>query len=183
MHTGKWTEEIDKITAGFRSEFGSLTAEELNWKPNPDKWSIGQIIDHLIVINSTYYPTFDQLKNNTYKVPFPGRFDFYTNMMGSLILKSVLPETTRKTKTFPIWQPTQSNIDADILEKFASAQEVLKQRIEENTTRLDERTVISSPANKNVTYKLETAFDIIVAHEKRHFNQAKELKALMKNEG
>ena len=183
MDTRKWTSEIDQITADFKSHFSSLSAAELNWKPNPDQWSIGQIIDHLIVINSTYYPAFDQLKNNTYKVPFLGRFDFYTNMMGNLILKSVLPETTRKTKTFPLWQPSKSDIDADILEKFASAQEVLKQRIEENSARLDERTVISSPANKNVIYKLETAFDIIVTHEQRHFNQAKEVKALMKNEG
>jgi hypothetical protein len=36
-------------------------------------------------------------------------------------------------------------------------------------------TIISSPANKNIEYKLETAFDIIVAHEKRHLEQAREV--------
>lgn len=35
--------------------------------------------------------------------------------------------------------------------------------------------VISSPANKNIVYKLETAFNIIVTHEQRHFEQAKEV--------
>jgi hypothetical protein len=41
--------------------------------------------------------------------------------------------------------------------------------------------VISSPANKNIVYKLETAFDIIVSHEQRHLEQAKEILQLMKN--
>jgi hypothetical protein len=35
--------------------------------------------------------------------------------------------------------------------------------------------VISSPANRNIVYKLKTAFDIIMSHEQRHFEQAKEV--------
>ena len=33
----------------------------------------------------------------------------------------------------------------------------------------------TAKANKNIVYKLETAFDIIVTHEERHFEQAKEV--------
>ena len=38
--------------------------------------------------------------------------------------------------------------------------------------------VISSPANKNIVYKLETALDIITTHEKRHFEQARRILVL-----
>ena len=41
--------------------------------------------------------------------------------------------------------------------------------------------VISSPANKNIVYKLEVAFDIIVSHEQRHLEQAREVLQLIKN--
>jgi hypothetical protein len=41
-------------------------------------------------------------------------------------------------------------------------------------------TVISSPANRFIVYKIGRAFDIIVAHEERHLNQAKEVKAFLK---
>lgn len=39
--------------------------------------------------------------------------------------------------------------------------------------------VISSPANKNIVYKLDKAFEIIIAHEKRHFEQSKDVLQLM----
>jgi hypothetical protein len=32
----------------------------------------------------------------------------------------------------------------------------------------------NSPANRNMVYTLERAFDIIVVHERRHFQQAME---------
>jgi len=50
MNTDKWTNQIDTITAEFTKEFGNLSAEQLNWKPNADTWSIAQNMDHLIVI-------------------------------------------------------------------------------------------------------------------------------------
>ena len=51
-----WTSQLDKITEHFVADFGSLSAEQLNWKPNSQTWSIAQNIDHLIVVNQTYYP-------------------------------------------------------------------------------------------------------------------------------
>jgi len=37
---------------------------------------------------------------------------------------------------------------------------------------LNEGAIIYSPANRRIAYKLEVAFDIIVAHESRHLQQA-----------
>ena len=45
---------------------------------------------------------------------------------------------------------------------------------------LEKGTVISSPANKNIVYKLENAFDIITTHEQRHLEQAREVLADLK---
>jgi hypothetical protein len=57
----------------------------------------------------------------------------------------------------------------------------LYKKIEAAKELVEKGVVISSPANKNIVYKLETAFDIIVSHEQRHFEQAKEILQLMKN--
>ena len=43
------------------------------------------------------------------------------------------------------------------------------------TQQVDLKTVIASPANANIIYRLETALNIIVAHEQRHWNQIKEI--------
>ena len=48
----------------------------------------------------------------------------------------------------------------------------LKERIISAESFLHSGVIISSPANKNIVYKLEQAFEIIVTHEERHLNQA-----------
>lgn len=173
MNTQKWTSQIDQITGDFKQSFGDLTAEQLNWQPNQGRWSVAQNIEHLIVLNSTYFPVVDNIRKGTYKVPFVGKLNFMASFFGKLILKAVQPEAKRKTKTFPVWEPSQSNIGHDILDRFARHQEDLKKLIEGCSDLLEKKTVISSPANRNIVYTLETAFDIIIAHERRHLKQAK----------
>ena len=86
-------------------------------------------------------------------------------------------------KTFPIWEPSESQIPPGVLNRFALHQSELKSLIENSADLVQRGVVISSPANKNIVYKLETAFDIIVAHEQRHFEQAKEVLQVMNSEG
>jgi hypothetical protein len=175
MKTDKWTNQIDKTTNDFVQAFGSLADEQLNWKPDGKTWSIAQNIDHLIVINESYYPILDSIRKGEYKTPFIGKFGFMVNFLGKALLKAVDPGRKKKSKTFPIWKPSQDKMLVGVLEKFEKHQEGLKSQIEQSEYLLEKGTVISSPANKNIVYKLETAFDIITTHEQRHFNQAKEV--------
>jgi hypothetical protein len=175
MSVSRWRSEIDQITQRFMNEFGNLSEEELNWKPSPKVWSVAQNLDHLMVINKTYYPVIQSAKNSSYSLPWIGKIGFMVNFMGKMILDSVQPDRRKKMKTFPLWEPSASNFSRDILEKFKAHQEDLKNMISDSEELLKKGTVISSPANKNIVYKLETAFEIIITHEKRHFEQAKEL--------
>jgi hypothetical protein len=175
MDTHKWTSQIDKNTRDFQDAFGALTHDQLNWKPNAKTWSVAQNIDHLIVINRTYFPTFEAIQNGIYDLPFLAKFNFVVAFLGKSVLKAVQPDRKNKMKTFSMWEPGKSEIPSDILEKFEEQQRELKQWIEQSADLLDKGTIISSPANKMIVYKLETAFDIIVTHEQRHFNQATEV--------
>jgi hypothetical protein len=48
---------------------------------------------------------------------------------------------------------------------------------------VEQGVVISSPANKYFVYKLGKAFEIVVTHEQRHFNQSKEVLQLLRKKG
>ena len=65
-----WISLLHKITDQTTTEFGTLTNEQLHWKPNPHTWSIAQNLDHLIVINESYYPILESLKAGSYQTPF-----------------------------------------------------------------------------------------------------------------
>lgn len=170
-----WLLELDKTTQGFMKEFGELTNEQLNWKPDADTWSIAQNIDHLITINSSYYPSLDELKEGKYRIPILGKFRFLAKWIGRMILKSVDPENTKKNSTLPLWQPQQGDLKDDILERFVMHQSRLKKEMDACKDLIIQDAIISSPANRNIVYTLKQAFDLIVVHEKRHFLQAKRI--------
>ncbi|GAA4315803.1 hypothetical protein GCM10023115_26340 [Pontixanthobacter gangjinensis] len=176
----RWDEEIDKITGRFLNSFSILSKKELNWKPAPEVWSIAQNMDHLINLNETYFPVFADLKSGTTNLPFIAKIGLAVNFFGKMILKSVQPENRKKMKTFSIWEPGHSDFDKGILDRFEEHQNRLKQEISEIADKTRENVVISSPANKNIVYKLETALDILVTHEKRHYRQANEVYQLLK---
>jgi len=101
------------------------------------------------------------------------------SFLGNLVLKSVQPDRKRKVKTFQIWKPADSDVPEGIIERFEKNQEELKILVIGSADLIEKGTIISSPANKNIVYKLETAFDIIVTHEQRHYNQAVDVKAMI----
>ena len=175
MNTIQLRDRIDTITHSFKENFQSLSEAELNWKPDAKTWSVAQNIHHLIVINQTYYPIIQQVREGKYQLPWIGKIGFMVNFFGKFILKSVSPDRKRKMKTFPLWEPSQSNIEKNIVTSFELHQAELKSLIQSNEDMLVKGSVISSPANKNIVYALSDAFDIIVTHEQRHLQQAIEV--------
>lgn len=173
-------DQVDANTQQFISHFGSLNADELNWKPNTDTWSIAQNIDHLIHINDTYGKVFSDLKSGSLKLPFIARFRFITGLLGDLILKAVEPTRKKKTKTFTIWEPSQSQVSQSVLERFVKSQDELKNHIIALKKESNKDAIVYSPINKQIVLSVGSAFDIIITHEQRHLNQCKEIVELIK---
>lgn len=168
-----WIARIDQTTARFKAAFGEWDADRLNWKPAPQTWSVAQILDHLITINKTYFPVMEKLRKGEMKLPFLARQRFMVALSSRMVLKSVQPETKRKMNTFPIWEPSASQIPASIVSDFSLHQEEMKTLISGAMDLVEQKGLISSPANQFIVYTVGTAFEIIVTHEERHLAQAK----------
>jgi hypothetical protein len=55
----------DETLAGV----GDLTAQQLNWKPSADQWSVAQCFEHLVRANAAFFAIFEKVlsgkkKNN-----------------------------------------------------------------------------------------------------------------------
>jgi hypothetical protein len=171
----QWLEDINRNTNLVKELFLHLNNDQLNAKLNQNAWSIAQILEHLIVINESYYPIIKELQNQTYKAPIHTKIPFLVSFFGKFVFNSVEPNRRKKMKTFPIWEPSQGTVAPGIVERFIQHQEDLKNTIINAEVFTGNNVVIHSPASKVIVYKLSTAFDIIVTHESRHINQAKEL--------
>lgn len=166
---------IDIVSQVFSEITKGLTPEQLNFKTLPSVWSMAQILDHIIVINKTYEPLLNGLQKGTFQPPFHAKIPFLVSFFGDFILKGVHPSNRKKTKTFPIWEPAQSNLPANMLDVFLRHQETLKSWIKDSQHLIEKGSVIHSPASKIIVYKLDKAFEIMVTHEERHLEQAQEL--------
>lgn len=173
MDVSKLQDEIDELTACFTGQFGHLTKEQLNWRPDTETWSIAQNIEHLIKINESYTPILEKLNTNQLTLSWVAKWNWLCRQFGNMILKSVDPDRKKRIKTFSIWEPQINEQEEHLLSDFIKHQEQLKNQIKAFSHL--QKQVIHSPANKNIVYPLGHAFAILVKHEKRHFNQAKEV--------
>jgi hypothetical protein len=84
-----------------------------------------------------------------------------------------------KVKTFPIWEPANFKEEGSILELFEKHQQALRNLRIDNEDLIQRKQIIASPANNNIVYSLDDAFDVILLHEQRHFIQSKAVLALL----
>lgn len=170
-------ERLNRISEQATKLLGELDAEKITLKPSPDRWSIAEIFQHIIQVNESYYATFDRVIDGSYHVAWTGNWAWFTEFIGNSILKSVMPENRKKSKTMPIWTPSAKTNEntLNLAERFVTHLQTLKRYLEKLQPFADEGLVISSPANKYVVYRLETALEIIVTHAERHLQQANEL--------
>lgn len=167
--------QIEENTELFTSGLNGLDESELNWKPNPNTWSIAQNLEHLIQINVTYGEVFSSMKNGSLGLPFYGRINMVASLFGKLILDAVEPNRVKKTKTFAMWEPNQSQLPSSVLDDFVESQEELKQHVSSLSTHIKNKSILYTPLSKWITIPVDTAFEIVITHQLRHYNQVKEV--------
>lgn len=172
-----WIEEAAMIAQEVTNAFAHLRADQLNWKPEPAKWSVGQCIDHLIVTNTTYFPTLRRIAAGNKETTLWEKVPFLPAFFGKALIKSFQPEAQHKLQSPRVFKPAKSTIPADIIERFVNHQQELMELIRKTEGADHSKLVITSPASRFVTYSLEDAFTIMLVHERRHIGQAKRVLA------
>ncbi|MDX2030707.1 MAG: DinB family protein [Blastocatellia bacterium] len=169
--------EYEAATADVRRLFGHLNGEQLNWKPSAEQWSIGQCLDHLIVANSGFFPQFEAVaagrKTPSLLERVPGLPGFWAGML----IKILVPESTRKVKAPAASVPSSSEIPADIVARFAAHQSEMTARVRALESKDPGRVILTSPLAAFMTYSALDACRIGAVHERRHILQAERVMA------
>lgn len=163
--------ELERISVEAQKNFGNFSAEQINWRPSAEAWSIGQCFEHLIKSNEMFFGELDKIASGERKNSLLETYSPLSGFFGSLLINA-LKKDGRKYKA-----PTQkivppSSVDPHIIEIFAAHQAELIGKIKKTETADWRKTKVTSPFLKIATYRLADGFQIIVEHEKRHFRQA-----------
>ncbi len=106
----------------FNIHFKNLSWEELNWKPNADKWSIAECLEHLNMY-ADYY-TVEMSKAMDKNGSAPNKTKVKKGWIGDYFAKSMLPGDQMKKMNSPKDKnPTNSSVRPDVLQRFEDHQQ------------------------------------------------------------
>jgi DinB family protein len=166
------TSALKQVADDTRATFGSLSTEQLNWKPAENSWSVGQCFDHIIKTNEQFYPEFDKLATGERKNSFLENYSPLTGFFGRFLIKAV-SEGSKKAKAPSQSIVPPSDIGGDIIERFTSHIDEVNHKVGSCAGADRKKTVVTSPFLAVFTYTLDDAYTVLVEHTKRHFRQAK----------
>jgi len=166
------TTALKEVAEEARSTFGPLTPEQLNWKPAENSWSVGQCFEHIIKTNEEFYPEFEKLSSGERKNSFFEKYSPFSGFFGRFLINAVT-EDSKKAKTPSKKVVPPSDIDGDIVNRFALHIDEINRKVEACASADRKKTVVTSPFLGVFTYSLEDAYTVLVEHSRRHFRQAK----------
>ena len=163
------------VTDETKRVFGQLSAEQINWKPGGEEWSVGQCFDHLIISNRLLLTVIEEIRQGQRGPRAWERVPLLPRLFGKLLIRTLRADAGRKVKAPRALNPSASHIPGGIITSFVEQQDRLLQLIEETRGLELDRITITSPVARLITYSLMDAYRLFVVHEQNHFLQASRL--------
>ena len=164
--------EGQAVTAGLRDD-------QLNWHPAKDSWSIAECLQHLNVGVTKTLPAFDRAiaegRGKNQLAPGPFRYGWFSRMM----VASMEPPPKFRMKSPRLIRVSLGGTyrGADLLPQFAAVRDQLAERVRraDGLDLAHVRTI--SPVNRLLRMPLGAYFDFIIAHDRRHLWQARQVRS------
>ena len=153
-----------------------LTAEQLNWKPAPERWSVGQCLEHLAISNEVYQPPIaDALAGSP---PGGGAGEITPGWFARWFIRNYIapsPQTKRARAPGKI-APVLSRIEPSILDRFLNGNRAMRDLITRASAHDVNRIRFRNPFIPLIRFTVGTGFELTSRHEDRHLLQAERVR-------
>ncbi len=166
--------ELDASDRRAESLAKGLTLEQLNWRPRPEAWSIGQCLQHLYVANGVYLPALSAaLEGRSFarvEEIVPGW------LAGWFIRQYIEPSAKSRRARAPRKIEPGKHVEASILESFLrsnrAAQELVRRANDYDVNRIR----FKNPFIPVLRFTVGAGLEIVSKHQSRHLLQAEGVK-------
>jgi hypothetical protein len=166
------TRELSRLAHEAESRFGALDAAQLQWRPDPARWSVGQCLQHLILTNARMFDAADEALAGVGPRTIWHRVPVLARLVGPWLVRSQAPESTRKYRTARWAQPATGGEIDDVVSRFAAQQGEAVSRVDALDQARAAGTILRSPFAP-IGYTVLDGWRLIVAHGWRHVEQAR----------
>src|SRR5437763_3216239 len=115
--------EAEKNNDTARQLVEGLSDEQLDWKPEAKRWSMAQCLEHLAVASGGFDSYFrETIERARARWPTTRAVLYRPTFVGGLLIRQVVPETTRRFPSPKIFKPSDSSAIHDALGIFLKQQ-------------------------------------------------------------
>lgn len=180
-------EEVRAIRERAEARWGELDPEALAWSPGEGRWSAGQCLEHLLLINAGYLGSLEGALERFAGAPRDPGLPVRDRRVGRFLAHAVGPEARRRLPAPRSLRPAKGSRPSshgeggapELREWPLPAFLEQQDRILRLLSRLEglplDRIRIPHPATRLLRLRASTALRMLVAHEWRHLAQAERL--------
>ena len=166
------TSELNASDDRARALAAPLSSLQLNWKPSPSSWSIGQCLEHLAIATEVYLP---RIATALDRAP-AGRVDeIRSGAPSRWFIRSFIAPSTIKAKA-PGKIAPGSNVDAAILVRYLAAHRAARELVARAAGYDVNRIRFANPFVPLLRFTVGTGLEIISKHAMRHLQQAERVR-------
>ena len=163
---------LDNIAREAQATFGGYNTRQLNWRPDAAGWSVAQCFDHLLTANRLMFHAAEAALINARPRTFWQRLPVLPGVLGRMLIRSQAPGAARRFTAPSKAQPATSDIAADIIQRFVAQHDDAVAWVQALDERDAARAIMTSPFIRVVTYSVLDGWRLMLAHDRRHFEQA-----------
>lgn len=152
-----------------------LGEAQLNWRPAPHLWSVGQCLHHLLRANEVYLaPIAGALDRD--KAPTPAE-EITPGWFGRWFIRtSIEPSPKSRRGRAPGKIKPVPEVGPDILARFLASNEFARTIVRRASAHDVNRIRFQNPFVPVIFFTVGTGLEIIVRHERRHLLQAERIR-------
>ena len=166
--------ELDAADESAKDVVRGLTPEQLNRRPAPGVWSVGQCLEHLCVSGEVYLPP---IQDSLAGKPMAPVQEIVPGWFGRWFLRNYIEPSPRSKRTSaPRKIAPGSQVDASILDRFLRVNQAARQLVRQGGSHDVNRIRFKNPLVPVIRFTVGTGFLILSGHERRHLLQAEGVK-------
>ncbi len=156
----------------WRALAGALSPAQFNWRPAPGRWSVGEHLAHLNLVDASYLPHLDRMLARGRAAGLVARGAPRHPWLGRRLVAGVEPPVALRIRTTAPYVPP-STVDRDgALAEFAAVRRALQERVDAaaglDPGRVRARYAVGIGPAKLVVLSFGQWIALTAAHDRRH---------------
>ena len=168
--------QIDAVKVDGPLVCAGLTVSQFNWRPGPGRWSIAECLMHLNIGMNHVLPAFDRGIAEGHARGLMGTGPFRYGWFTRLVVRSMEPPLFRMKTVAPLAVPPSSHERDRVVADFLALRDQLADRVRQAAGLDLRRARVISPINRLIRLPLGGYFQFILAHDRRHLWQARQVR-------